>query len=114
MINIACGRRAVRLASLPATAFALWLLPAASWAYTEEQQQACMGDAFRLCSAEIPDVDRVRACMVRQQSELSPGCRVYFRPQPMEPAAAARPVSVKQAHARKPHKPIKNARRDDN
>lgn len=114
MINIAVGRREIRFASLPAMAFALWLSPAASWAYTEEQQQACMGDAFRLCSAEIPDVDRVRVCMARQQSELSPGCRVYFRSQPTEPAAAARPVSVKQAHVRKPHRPIKNARRDDN
>src|SRR5271156_96241 len=53
--------------------------PAAGWSYTMEQQQACMGDAFRLCSSEIPDVSRVGACMVRRQAELSPGCRGYFR-----------------------------------
>jgi hypothetical protein len=53
--------------------------PATGWSYTMEQQQACMGDAFRLCSYEIPDVSRVTACMVRRQTELSPGCRVYFR-----------------------------------
>ena len=53
--------------------------PAAGWSYTMEQQQACMGDAFRLCGPEIPDVSRVGACMVRRQAELSPGCRVYFR-----------------------------------
>ena len=53
--------------------------PAAGWSYTAEQQQACMGDAFRLCSFEIPDVSRVAACMAKRQTELSPGCRVYFR-----------------------------------
>jgi hypothetical protein len=60
-------------------AAALWVWPAAGWAYTAEQQQACMGDAFSLCGSEIPDVQRVTACMVRKQAELSPGCRVYFR-----------------------------------
>ena len=55
--------------------------PATGWSYTMEQQNACMGDAFRLCGSEIPDVTRVGACMVRRQTELSPGCRVYFRPQ---------------------------------
>jgi hypothetical protein len=62
-------------------AVALLAWPATGWAYTAEQQQACMGDAFRLCGSEIPDVSRVGACMVRRQTELSPGCRVYFRPQ---------------------------------
>jgi hypothetical protein len=62
-------------------AAALWLLPSAGWAYTAEQQQACMGDAFRLCGSEIPDVSRTAACMARRQAELSPGCRVYFRAQ---------------------------------
>ena len=41
----------------------LWLatmLAAVTWpslghAYTAEEQQACSGDAFRLCSAEIPE-----------------------------------------------------------
>jgi hypothetical protein len=58
---------------------ALWIWPAAGWAYTAEQQQACTGDAMSLCGSEIPDVQRVTACMVRRQAELSPGCRVYFR-----------------------------------
>jgi hypothetical protein len=62
-------------------AAALTIWPAASWAYTMEQQQACMGDAFSLCGSEIPDVSRITACMIRRQTELSPGCRVYFRQQ---------------------------------
>ena len=67
---------------------ALWVWPAAGWAYTADQQQACMGDAFSLCGSEIPDVQRVTACMVRKQAELSPGCRVYFRAE----HTAARPA----------------------
>ena len=74
--------------------FLLW--PVAGHAYTADEQQACSGDAFRLCSAEIPDVDRVTVCMVRNKSQLSPGCRVYFRPDPeVAPAAAARPLSLR-------------------
>jgi hypothetical protein len=55
---------------------------AASQAYTPEQEQACSGDAFRLCSAEIPDVERITMCMVRNRSQLSPACRAYIRPAP--------------------------------
>jgi hypothetical protein len=91
-----------------ALSFSMW--PAASRAYTAEEQQACSDDAFRLCSAEIPDVDRVTACMVSKQTELSAGCRVYFRPDPPDPPVAARrPLSIKPAHMRKPRKPRKLA-----
>jgi hypothetical protein len=106
MINIALGLREFRVASLPAMALTFWLSPAAGWAYTYEQQQACMSDAFRLCSSEIPDIERVKACMVRQQSELSPACRAQFRPQSSE-AAPGRPT-----HWRK-HRPIRHAQRGD-
>jgi hypothetical protein len=87
-----------------ATAFLVSMWPAAGSAYTPEEEQACSGDAFRLCSSDIPDVDRVTACMVRQQSQLSPGCRVYFRsgPAPDETVAAGRPMTIKPAIARKP------------
>jgi hypothetical protein len=85
-----------------ATALLGSLWPAASRAYTDEQQQACMGDAFRLCGAEIPDVERVRTCMNRSKSQLSPGCRVHFRPDPeAAPVAAQRPLSIRAAGSRK-------------
>ena len=45
---------------------------------TPEQQAACQGDAQRLCSAYIPDVDRVRACMAHNRRYLSPRCRAVF------------------------------------
>lgn len=83
-------------------AFSMW--PAASRAYTPEQEQACSGDAFRLCGADIPDVDRITACMIRNKSQLTPGCRVFFRePETtLTPAAAGKPLSISPANARKP------------
>jgi hypothetical protein len=95
---------------MSAMALSLLMWPAASRAYTPEEEQACSGDAFQLCNAEIPDVDRVTACMVRKQSQLSPGCRVYFRPEPeVMPVAAGRPLSIRPGHLRKPRKHRKSA-----
>ena len=48
---------------------------AAAQSYTPEQQQACTGDAFRLCSSEIPNIPKITACMFKHKAELSPGCR---------------------------------------
>jgi hypothetical protein len=79
---------------LLATAFSFLILPTVGHAYTMDQQQACTGDAFRLCGSEIPDVDRVTACMVRNKAQLSAGCRVFFRPSEDERASVSlRPVS---------------------
>jgi hypothetical protein len=64
-----------------ATGLLLGMISTAS-AYTAEQQQLCTDDAFRLCGADIPDVDRVTACMVKHKSELSAGCKSVFRPAP--------------------------------
>jgi hypothetical protein len=94
-----------RLGLMLALAASLSMWSAASQAYTPEEQQACNDDAFRLCSAEIPDVDRVTVCMVRNKAQLSPGCRVFFRPDPVaavSPVAAGRPLSLRPASPRKP------------
>ena len=63
---------------LIATGFALAALGTGANAYTAEQQQMCTGDAMRLCSNEIPDIPRVRACMVQKRAEVSPGCRAVM------------------------------------
>jgi hypothetical protein len=98
----AARSRNFQLGLMIATALSFSMLPSVGRAYTPEQQQACSDDAFRLCSAEIPDVDRVTVCMVRNKSQLSPGCRVYFGPEPeVTPVAAGRPMSIKPA----PRKP---------
>jgi hypothetical protein len=100
---------------LLATALLAALLSSASEAYTPEQQQACSDDAFRLCGPAIPDVDRVTACMVSKKEQLSPGCRVFFRPDP-EPDAGAplsiRPTTAEKRHGAKPRKARKPVRPD--
>lgn len=101
-----------------ATSFVLAMLPRAGHGYTADEQQACSGDAFRLCSAEIPDVDRITACMIRNKSQLSPECGVFFRSGPETEAEAASapgsPVDIKPGAARKsrtkPHKIKKPAK----
>jgi hypothetical protein len=90
---------------MAAIALSASLLATAAHAYTPEQQQACTGDAFRLCGPEIPDVDRVTVCMIRNKALLSPGCRVFFRsPEPVAApvTAARRPVRITAVAARKP------------
>jgi hypothetical protein len=59
-------------------AFVSILSSTASFAYTAEAQQMCTGDAFRLCSSEIPNIPKITACMVKHRSDLSPGCRAVM------------------------------------
>ena len=49
-----------------------------SFAFSAEAQQMCTGDAFRLCSSEIPNIPRITACMVKQRANLSVGCRAVM------------------------------------
>jgi hypothetical protein len=45
---------------------------------TWEQQMACTPDVWRLCGAQVPDVDRIVACLRRNTSQLSGPCRAVF------------------------------------
>jgi hypothetical protein len=74
-----CMTRTQTIASLfvvATTAIALQTSP--GLAFSSEAQQMCTGDAMRLCSGEIPDIPRVRACMVRNKAQVSPGCRAVM------------------------------------
>jgi hypothetical protein len=42
---------------------------------TKEDQEACTPDVYRLCSAHIPDEDKIVACLKQNKSKLSPACR---------------------------------------
>ena len=42
---------------------------------TPEQRSACMGDAFKFCSAEIPNIPKITSCMKANYSKLSSGCK---------------------------------------
>lgn len=86
-----------------AAALSVSIWSTAADAYTPEQQQACTNDAFRLCGSDIPDVDRITACMVRNKPQLSPECRAHFGPDPREAVAspAGQPVVIRPATPRK-------------
>jgi hypothetical protein len=49
-----------------------------SFAFSAEAQQMCTGDAFRLCSSEIPNIPKITACMYKNRSSLSTGCRAVM------------------------------------
>ena len=86
---------------LVAAVLAFGMLTTASLAHTAEQEQMCASDAMRLCSSEIPDVDRITACMHRQRAALSDGCKAVFRKE----TPAATPVSYTPAKARQADEP---------
>jgi len=65
-------------------------VPALAYAYTAEQQQLCTDDAMRLCSPEVPDADRITACMQENRALLSAGCKSVFRIEKTEVGARAR------------------------
>jgi hypothetical protein len=85
---------------LVATALVFGALTTVCQAYSAEQEQLCTGDAMRLCGSEIPDVDRVTACMIRQRASLSDGCKAVFAPAPVAAPVAYRPTATK------PSKPL--------
>jgi hypothetical protein len=69
--------RNVTLALTFAASFSA-LSSTSSFAFSAEAQQMCTGDAFRLCSSEIPNVPKITACMIRQRTSLSSGCRAVM------------------------------------
>jgi len=73
-----------------ALALALFaFVPAAALAQSQNEQQACMSDAFSVCGHAIPDRDRVAACLAKNVSRLSPGCRMVMARYP-KPGTQAR------------------------
>jgi hypothetical protein len=48
---------------------------------SQEDQQACEPDVYRLCNDYVPDVDRIVACLNARKRYLAPACRaVMARP----------------------------------
>jgi hypothetical protein len=73
-----------RFAHLPLAAAGLLLAftalapaPAAAQQGTMSPEQACQGDAFRLCNDFIPDRTKVGACLRRNARSLSADCRTF-------------------------------------
>ena len=64
-----------KLGFAAAFAVSVFSMSTASHAYTAEQQRLCMGDALKFCYSEIPNADKVTACLMQHKAELSPGCK---------------------------------------
>jgi hypothetical protein len=45
---------------------------------TFEQQLACTPDVWRLCGDQIPDTNRIVACLRQNTPQLSGACRAVF------------------------------------
>jgi hypothetical protein len=58
---------------------------------TWEQQMACTPDVWRLCSDQIPDVNRIVACLQQNTPNLSSGCRAVFQSNNSVPPSQAVP-----------------------
>jgi hypothetical protein len=81
--------RSLILASLPAAISCGTSALAQEYRGTMEQQMACTPDVFRLCGAQIPDTNRIVACLQQNTPQLSAPCRAVFE----SSDSAARPSS---------------------
>lgn len=45
----------------------------------DQEQAACYDDATRLCKDEIPNEDKITACMKAKKSQISAGCLKFFK-----------------------------------
>jgi hypothetical protein len=64
----------MRLATAAALSTVLAVLAGPAAAYTATEAKNCMKDAFKLCSAQIPNVDKVARCMRAKRGQLTPAC----------------------------------------
>jgi hypothetical protein len=58
---------------------------------TLEQRLACTPDVFRLCGEQIPDSNRIVACLRQNTSQLSRSCGAVFDSHASVPDPAAVP-----------------------
>jgi len=62
-------------------------------AQSQNEQNACMNDAFTVCGDAIPDRDRVAACLAQNINRISAACRSVMQRYPSQsqtPASARR------------------------
>ncbi|CAE6833345.1 MULTISPECIES: hypothetical protein [Paraburkholderia] len=66
-------------AVLAASLVALGAVTAVHAASQDDQSKACRGDAMHFCAADIPNKEKITACMKQHLDELSPPCRAMFK-----------------------------------
>lgn len=85
--------------------------PALSEEYrgTWEQQMACTPDVMRLCSDQIPDVNRIVACLRQNTPSLGNSCRAVFESNASADQPQARvppPQTTQRPRAAQPAPPV--------
>lgn len=65
-------------------------IPVTALAQSQEDQQACMNDAFTVCGHAIPDRDRVAACLAQNINRISAPCRMVMARYSRQGSASAR------------------------
>ena len=65
-------------------------IPATTLAQSQDEQQACMNDAFTVCGDAIPDRDRVAACLAQNINRISAPCRTVMARYPRPGTTQAR------------------------
>jgi hypothetical protein len=84
----------MRIATRATIAFVAALGATEAMAQSQDEQQACMNDAFQFCQQLIPDRDRVFHCLVANRTMLSQPCYALLSPHlPVDPP----PVSKAKA-----------------
>jgi hypothetical protein len=71
----------IMLGFIPGLLLTVGSVPAAfaeEYRGTWEQQMACTPDVWRLCGDQVPDVNRIVACLQRNTPNLSSACRAVF------------------------------------
>ncbi len=63
---------------------------------SQQDQQACTDDVFRLCGEFVPDETRIIACMKAKKAQLSPACHAVFTRDDPPPAPAKTPKKTKK------------------
>jgi hypothetical protein len=59
---------------------------------SQEDQQACHDDVFRLCGEFVPDAERIVTCLKGNKANLSPACKAVFsRGEPPPPPPRKKP-----------------------
>ena len=71
------------------------LVPVGASAETQDEQNACMNDAFNVCGEAIPDRDQVAACLAKNIKRISPACRTVMNRYSKSSQAQTK-VSVRQ------------------
>ena len=61
-------------------AAAVSVAPASGRAASQEDEDACRPDVFRLCASAIPSEDAIVACLNANLPGLSPACRSVMAP----------------------------------